>query len=212
MGQGTKRSRRDFIVHTVLGFGGYLAVAEAGCKREEPPAPATGKGKKKRAEAPPAPPPEPRPGKGLQSLTATEYATLSAACERILPRDDDPGATDLGCADYIDRALSLPDVKELWGRPILGGLPILDRQAHTRHGHPFADCSAEQQDALLLGWQKSSHSGESAFFEVLHTLTLEGAFGDPTYGGNRKGLGFLMVGFVPPPPMPGLQLLDLQGR
>ncbi len=211
-GQGPKRTRREFIVHAALGFGAYLAIAEAGCKRDEPQGTAPAKGKKKRAEAPPAAPPEARPGKGLLSLTATEYATVSAACERILPRDEDPGATDLGCADYLDRALSLPDVKELWGRPIFGGLPILDRQAHNRHAHSFADCTAEQQDALLTAWQKSSHSGESAFFEVLHTLTLEGAFGDPTYGGNRRGAGFLLVGFVPPPPMPGQHLLDLMGR
>ena len=31
----------------------------------------------------------PEPGEGLVSLTASEYATLSAACERILPRDED---------------------------------------------------------------------------------------------------------------------------
>ena len=211
MGKGSKQSRRDFIVHTALGFGAYLAIAEAGCKREEPQALAPVKGKKKRAEPPPAPPEE-RPGKGLLSLTATEYATVSAACERILPRDEDPGATDLGCADYIDRALADADVVALWGRPILGGLPVLDRQARKAHGQPFAGCLPEQQDALLRAWQKSTRTGEAAFFEVLHSLTLEGAFGDPSYGGNRRGVGFLLVGFVPPPPMPGQALLELNGK
>ena len=49
MGQEPKRTRRDFIVHTALGFGAYLAIAEAGCKREEPQVAAPVKGKKRRA-------------------------------------------------------------------------------------------------------------------------------------------------------------------
>ena len=208
-----RQGRRQFIARTVLGFGGYLAVATGACK--QPAAPeqaATGKVKNKRAAAPPSAPAEPRPGKGLKSFTASEFATLEAACERILPRDQDPGATDLGCADYIDRALADADVVALWGRPILGGLPVLDRQARKAHGQPFAGCLPEQQDALLRAWQKSTRTGEAAFFEVLHSLTLEGAFGDPSYGGNRRGVGFLLVGFVPPPPMPGQALLELNGK
>ena len=206
-----RQGRRSFITRTALGFGGYLAIATGACKQPAPEQAAPAKGKKAKA-GPPLQPAEPRPGKGLRTFTASEFATLEAACERILPRDQDPGAVDLGCADYIDRALADEDVGALWGRPLLGGLPVLDRQAHAKHGQPFAGCLPEQQDALLRSWQTSKSSGESAFFEVLHSLTLEGAFGDPTYGGNRRGVGFLLIGFVPPPPMPGQALLDLGGK
>lgn len=191
--------RRQFITRTILGFGGYLVVASSACKR-----PGTGDAAK--SPEPPAPAP---PEGGLRSLTAEQYAVLAAACERILPHDQDPGATDLGCAGYIDRALADPEVRSLWGRPLLGGLPVLDRQCHTRFQRGFAAASPEQQDQLLSAWQQSTHSGEAAFFEVLHTLTLEAAFGDPSHGGNRGGQGFLLVGFVPPPPTP---LVPLQKK
>jgi len=177
--------RRDLIVKTALGFGAYLI----GCKRRTEPAP------------PPAGP-----------FSPAQRATLSAACERILPRDADPGATDLGAADYIERELADPDVRAQFGRQFLGGLSALDRQARKKFGKPFPQASLDEQESLLAAWQQSPYSGESAFFEVLHTFTLEGAFGDPVHGGNRGGRGFLLVGFVPPPPMPGHHLLKLPTR
>ncbi|MGH9079738.1 MAG: gluconate 2-dehydrogenase subunit 3 family protein [Acidimicrobiales bacterium] len=38
-------------------------------------------------------------------LTDDEYVTLTAMCERLIPADDVPGATDAGVADYIDGLL-----------------------------------------------------------------------------------------------------------
>jgi gluconate 2-dehydrogenase gamma chain len=178
-----KGSRRQFIRRTVLGFGGYLAVSAAACKPSKEP------------EKPAEP--------GGKSLNAGQLATLTAACERILPRDEDPGATDLGCAVYIDRMLADPDARSLFGRALIGGLAALDYQSHARYGRAFAAATPEEQDLLLASWQRSKQSGEKAFFEVLHSLTLEGAFGDPSYGGNLGGRGFALVGFTPPEPRPG---------
>src|ERR1035438_7960875 len=38
-------------------------------------------------------------------LTEGEAAVLIPLCEQIIPRDDAPGATDVGVVDYIDRQL-----------------------------------------------------------------------------------------------------------
>lgn len=195
-----KTTRRQFIRRTVLGFGAYVAVGGGACKPPERQQFGTG----------------PAPGlvlpkDGLKSLTLDQYRLVAAACERILPRDEDPGATDLGCALYIDRAMADPEARAMWGRAFFGGLGALDKQSRGRFKKAFADAAPEEQEALLAAWQQSRHSGETAFFEVLHSLTLEGAFGDPTYGGNKDGLGFVMVGFVPPAPMPGQHLLHLHG-
>jgi Gluconate 2-dehydrogenase subunit 3 len=38
-------------------------------------------------------------------LTDDEYRTVVAMCERLIPADDTPGATDAGVADYIDGLL-----------------------------------------------------------------------------------------------------------
>jgi gluconate 2-dehydrogenase gamma chain len=176
-----KGTRRQFIRRTVMGFGGYLAVTAAACKPRQS------------SEKPVA----------FKSLTASQFALLTAACERILPRDEDPGATDLGCAAYIDRLLVQEDARALFGRALLGGMTALDYQSHARYGKGFVQATPEEQDLLLAAWQQSRHGGEAAFFEVLHSLTLEGAFGDPSYGGNLSGRGFAMVGFTPPEPRPG---------
>ncbi len=193
-------TRRQVLGKTLLGFGSYAMAPLLSCKKAQAPAPAAAKG------AAPGAPPKPR------ALTAAQLATLGAACERILPRDQDPGATDLECAAYIARALQEEDVYVQFGKLVAGGLTALDRQARTRWKKAFHEGAVEEQDALLAAWQQSRFSGESGFFEVLHTLTLEGAFGDPSHGGNRDGQGYQLIGFVPPPPSPGNHLIHLKGR
>jgi gluconate 2-dehydrogenase gamma chain len=175
-------TRRQFIRRVALGFGAYLVA----CKPSKT-----------------APPLAEVPAGGLKSLTREQFALLAAACERILPRDEDPGATDLGCAVYIDQMMADADAKALWGRALLGGLPELEKQSKARFGKVFAEATIEQQEQLLTQWQRSRFTGESAFFEVLHALTMEGAFSDPTYGGNLAARGWAMVGFGPPDPRPG---------
>jgi gluconate 2-dehydrogenase gamma chain len=183
---GRKRSRREVLTTTALGFGAYI-VAGPACKR-------SGDDKKKDEPALP----QQKPALGLFALTAAQHKTLQAACERILPKDEDPGALELGCADYIDQALGDEDVRAQFGRQILGGLNALDRQAKKKAGKTFPELTAGEQDELLSTWQKSTFRGESGFFEILHTFTLEGAFGHPAQGGNQGGKGFKMVGFTPP--------------
>jgi gluconate 2-dehydrogenase gamma chain len=176
-----RASRRQFIRRIAMGFGGYLIA----CKPHDR-----------------APPPAAAPAPDLKSLSASQFALLSAACERILPRDEDPGAADLGCASYIDRTMADADARALFGRALFGGMAALDNQSRTRFGKSFAEARVEEQETLLTAWQQSRFGGEAAFFEVLHSLTLEGAFGDPRHGGNLGGRGFAMIGFTPPEPRP----------
>jgi hypothetical protein len=63
-------------------------------------------------------------------LTAEERATLAAVCDRILPPDQDPGATDLGAVSYVDRLLSAFDGTDT--PMVYAGGPYSDRQ-------PFPD-------------------------------------------------------------------------
>ena len=65
----------------------------------------------------------------LRVLSVPEYFTLSAACERVFPRDDTPGAIDLGAPVYIDRALAVRPLP-VWADDFRGGL------ARRRRGRP----------------------------------------------------------------------------
>ena len=84
----------------------------------------------------------------LLVLTPYEARTAAAVFERLFPTDESsPGAIDIGVLTYLDRALAgaYQDKAEAYRL----GLAALDLAVRQRHGTPFADCSAEQQDALL---------------------------------------------------------------
>jgi gluconate 2-dehydrogenase gamma chain len=169
-----------------LGASGLGVLAEIACRPRTP-------------AGPPAAPPDAGGKTALLTFSAAELATVAAVCERLLPRDEDPGAIDLGVPTYIDRELASPDLAS-WRDLALEVLPILDRQSGIRHGgKAFVECTPEQQDGLLVAWQRGK-GGDKRFFDLMLTLTLEGAFGDPRHGGNAGGRGFGMIGFTPGAP------------
>ena len=139
----------------------------------------------------------------LRTFHVGQFLTIGAVCERLLPRDGDPavdpgalGARDLGVPNYVDAMLATPELKRQRDL-VLQVLPILDRQARIRFGgRAFHEASVDEQEALLATWQRG-RGGDRRFFETLLTLPLEGALGDPKYGGNRDGKGWALVGFRP---------------
>jgi gluconate 2-dehydrogenase gamma chain len=136
----------------------------------------------------------------LRTLSREAFATLSAVCDRILPRDEDPGALDLGVPEYLDAMLGTKDlatVHEMLGKVF----PVLDKEAAKKFsGKKFAEIAPTDQDAILATWQNGTESRQK-FFDIAVSLTMEGAFGDPKYGGNKGGLGFKMMGFTPDAPL-----------
>jgi gluconate 2-dehydrogenase gamma chain len=182
-------TRRQFCAQAgLLVSGGCLAATGLACRRKQTSGPASGSSSS-------APVPE------LRTFTPAAFATISAVCERLLPRDDDPGAIDLGVPAFIDRMLASPDLTPV-REQLLQGVPALDKQSRARFaGRAFAEATPDEQDGLLRTWQHG-RGGAPRFVELMLRLTLEGAFGDPKYGGNTGGRGFDMIGFTPGPPMP----------
>src|SRR5690606_21286529 len=82
------------------------------------------------------------------TFSALEFATVAAACERVLPRDEDPGAKDANVPAYIDRMLQTPELKRMKG-DFLQGLSALERRARSMFKKGFAEATPEQQDELL---------------------------------------------------------------
>ncbi len=79
----------------------------------------------------------------------------------------------------------------------------LSAAAERLHGRPFTGLGDAEQDAVL-GLLERGEIAEVAdgagFFNLVHHLMLEGAFGDPRHGGNREMAGWELLGF------PGLRL------
>jgi hypothetical protein len=79
-------------------------------------------------------------------LTDEEFAVLRAACDRLVPEDETPGATSAGAPDYIDGLLGafLVDPPRIWaGGPTSG-----------RHGGEAAFARFHRLSALdELAWR-----------------------------------------------------------
>jgi gluconate 2-dehydrogenase gamma chain len=135
-------------------------------------------------------------------FTAEEAETVIALCEQIIPADQDPGATDAGVINYIDRHLMghfrrfQPVYRE--------GLARLNELCRQRHGRRFAELKFEEQTAVL-----ESLTGDlKKFFDLVIDHTMQGFYGDPRHGGNRDAVSWRMLG-VPLIPVRGREHYDL---
>lgn len=147
------------------------------------------------------------PRSGWRALSEDEARILGAACDCIVPPDQDPGAVQAGVVSFIDRQLGTRQKKALGGWR--AGLRGLDAAARRRAGKPFVDLPFEAQSALLAdaekGRGKRADWGDvdpARFFRLLRDHTMMGFYGDPRHGGNRDRVAWRMLG-VPDPPIRG---------
>ncbi len=172
-------SRR--VVVQRLAFVGGGVVLWGGCK-EAP------------KEAPPPPPKQALTSSHL-TFTDDEFLVVTAAVDRVLPKDEDPGAVELGVPAYIDRALQAPQLAQM-KQNFVPGVAALDRRCQRLFKVGFAKATPAQQDEVLTVFKDSPEkSGEARWYEMLIVLTLEGFLGDPSYGGNKDEQGWKLVGF-----------------
>jgi gluconate 2-dehydrogenase gamma chain len=125
----------------------------------------------------------------ISHLTAAEAAIVDAATAHIIPTDDTPGAREAGVVYFIDYCLGAGCLGI--GDEFRDGLKALDESARERvpDATGFAALSAARQVEIL-------HSVErTPFFGQLHTVTIVGLLASPSYGGNRDGAGWKLIGF-----------------
>lgn len=207
-------SRRDFLLRTItlapaMALGstavGSLAVAPAIAADRSPS--------------------QPQQARDYQPtwFTAEEYAFVTAAAGRLIPKDDrGPGAIEAGVPEFIDRQMNTPwgtgsnwymqgpfhpdSIKELgYQLPLVPqqiyrlGVSDADEAVKAQYGKPFAQLDASQQDAFL----QAMEGGKVAFRQVPATVFFtyllqnvrEGFFCDPVHGGNQNMVGWTLVGF-----------------
>ncbi|MFC4737659.1 gluconate 2-dehydrogenase subunit 3 family protein [Bacillus daqingensis] len=157
-----------------------------------------------------------------------DFDVLRSATERIFPEDDNgPGAIELGVPYYIDRQLAGPwglNAKEYMDGPFqegeatqgsqtrvprgdmfLIGLRRINAESQSRFDTSFYDLEdAEQQNEILQALENDDISmpgfTASEFLQTMIVATMEGAYCDPVYGGNRGMQGWQMKEF------PGAQM------
>jgi hypothetical protein len=113
-------------------------------------------------------------------LTDVEYRTLSAACERMIPEGDAPGAGTAGVPDYIDGMLGAFtfDPPRIWaGGPVSGrhggeagfarflSLGPLDELAWRIRIEGSAGLPEREFNGPVVGWQERYRRGLEALGE-----------------------------------------------
>jgi gluconate 2-dehydrogenase gamma chain len=126
------------------------------------------------------------------ALSPDQRRILEAFIDRLVPKDElGPGAVECGAAEYIDRSMAdyLANEKTVF----VHGLAAVDEYARSSQGGAFADLSAEKRDAVLTAIDTGQAPNLRGFFNRARRLTLEGMFGDPSYGGNKNFAGWDLI-------------------
>lgn len=121
-----------------------------------------------------------------QGFTAGDLDTLVTVLDRIVPADQDPGATGFGADLYVVARLGAwPDSER---EAILAGLRSL-AGAGPEPDSSFASLPTAEQDKAL------TTVADTDWFRLLSQLTAEGVYADPGNGGNRDAASWSMVGY-----------------
>ncbi len=93
------------------------------------------------------------------------------------------------------------------------GLRKIDQVAREDFGARFVDLAPDKQDEVLRMFEEDKVEmkgvGSSNFFYLLQQTTLEGAYADPVYGGNKDMMGWKMKEY-PGPRMGYLDKIDVE--
>jgi gluconate 2-dehydrogenase gamma chain len=80
-------------------------------------------------------------------------------------------------------------------------IAAIEVHARQEYGSAFVDLDDEQQDEVVEALEDGEieifdhEPSTEQFFEMLLRHTAEGTFGDPMYGGNRRMMGWEMLGY-----------------
>lgn len=158
----------------------------------------------------------------LMYFTPEQFRVIDAATERIFPKDDHgPGAKELGVAFFIDHQLAGDwgfNGRDYMQAPFFQGekvqgyqgrlkrrdifdIAIREIQNHSQavYKKDFTQLKGKEQDVILSDFEGDKVNittiSPSGFFQMLRSVTLEGAYSDPLYGGNKNMDGWKMKNY-----------------
>lgn len=147
-----------------------------------------------------------------------DFVVLEKATEQIFPKDENgPGAIELGVPYFIDKQMagtwgansgdyrlgpfpgSDPSVEHsslTRGQIIIEGIRKMNEISNNQFDTTFDQAEDDQQIEILQdfasGKVKMNGVNSASFFGLLRSLTIEGVYSDPLYGGNRDMAGWKM--------------------
>jgi gluconate 2-dehydrogenase gamma chain len=131
-------------------------------------------------------------------LSDSEAKLLTAIAEQIIPADEDPGATDAGVVNFIDKQLAgfYSDMRDIYSN----GLEAFQDYCREKAGNNFEELDWETQTSLLIELEanKTEHpyfreNSGTQFFTMLRNHTMQGFYGSPRHGGNKNYVSYKMM-------------------
>ncbi len=130
---------------------------------------------------------------GWDFLSDAQALTLAAICDRIVPADDFPSASQAGVVTYIDRQLARTYRRHR--NAYRDGLKQADAISRKRFGRDLAALPAQPLVEIVGAIEQQNRK----FFDLVRSHTLEGYYGSPRHGGNRDAVSWRMLGLAEPP-------------
>ncbi|NHM32145.1 gluconate 2-dehydrogenase subunit 3 family protein [Bacillus sp. C11] len=213
-------TRRTFMKNSGLTLGGLIVGGAVGSLLGKKPMTKT-----EQASAPMMHEMAQNPNKALMFFTPDEFKVVEAAAEQIFPKTDvGPGAKELLVGYYIDHQMAgtfgnnsreymtgpfypgeaTPELgyqTHLTRKEVMTlGIKALNDEAAKRFKSKFNELKEEQQIEILKDFEANKVNIKGAatsgfFFSLLRKVTIEGAYADPMYGGNKDMAGWKMKEF-----------------
>ena len=136
--------------------------------------------------------------KTYRILSDNEASCLIALCEQIIPADEDPGATDAGVINFIDKqiALRFPEEKDFMKK----GVDALQASCQALHKRKFEELDFDTQTTVVASMENNqlpdefwSEINQKAFFDKIVLRTRQGFYGMPRHGGNKDYVSYRML-------------------
>lgn len=131
-------------------------------------------------------------------LTLEEGELLDAVVEQIIPTDEWPGARDAGVTNFID--LKLTKEYKRFQDDYREGLKALQNHSLATYHKKFEQLDWDNQTHILEQMEQGNLGGENwangfdrHFFNLVRNHTLQGFYGSPRHGGNKRYISFKML-------------------
>jgi hypothetical protein len=138
--------------------------------------------------------------KPLASFSPQEKEDLGNLCEQIFPKDEFPGAKELGAVLFLENILSQAHPE--WWSVYHAGLASTGKSAQRIYKRGFSQSSFEEQTTLLKQMERGDLPIEdwpegqpSEFFNLIRDHTLQAMYSHPKYGGNKDKAAWKMIGY-----------------
>ena len=131
-------------------------------------------------------------------LTEQESILLDALVEQIIPTDEWPGGKDAGVTNYIDTQLIGPYTR--YQEDYRKGLMAIQETCKVKFQKRFEQLPWDEQTRLLETMEDGKMEGEvwkdgfdRKFFDLIRNHSMQGYYGSPRHGGNKKNISYKMM-------------------